>query len=356
MTKWDDKKVEKYLYALAAGDCIGVTTEFMRPQEVKSVYRLYGKLGWPFISVGRTSFGLGVGAHSDDTDMAWAIVKAFYDKGKFDANEIAKNFGDWYKSGPRDIGKHTREVLKNYVRSGDWYKASRDAFAANPNGAANGSLMRNGVIVAFAKDLNEALSMSFIQSIITHFNPIATVCCLLHTWLIWEMESGVWPFKAKDWMAAFSSDLAKWDKNMVPEYKNLLDKWEKDVEMTSGKLKYITNELFEQKKYDHYKFNPFDGDYSKTMGYSVLSLQIAIWALRWSADEEANFGMAPDWIPLEVFAQKGNDALGWIGLLGWDSDTYGAITGPLLAAKHGPMPDYMTNNLQIRGWFEKLKG
>ena len=356
MTKWDDKKVEKYLYALAAGDCIGVTTEFMRPQEVKSVYKLYGKLGWPFTSVGKTPFGLGVGAHSDDTDMAWAIVKAFYDKGKFDADEIAKNFADWYKSGPKDIGRHTREVLKNYVRNGDWYKASRDAFQANPTGAANGSLMRNGVIVAFAKDFDEAMTFTFMQSIITHFNPVAVFCCLAHTWLIWKLQKNKWPFEDQDWTDSFFYDMRHWRKNLSFDYGEIFEDWALDVERKTGKSIYALAGPFFDAEYDHYKFNPFDGDYSKTMGYSVLSLQIAIWALRWSAEKDANFGMAPDWIPLEVFAQKENDALGWIGLLGWDSDTYGAITGPLLAAKHGHMPEYMTENLQIKGWFEKLKG
>ena len=115
MSNFDDQKVEKYLYALAAGDCLGVTTEFMRPQEVEKVYKRYKVQGWPLKPVGRTSFGLGPGEHTDDTDMAWAIVKAFYAKGKFDANEIAKNFGKWYESGPKDIGTHTREVLKNYL-------------------------------------------------------------------------------------------------------------------------------------------------------------------------------------------------------------------------------------------------
>ena len=45
--------------------------------------------------------------------------------------------------------------------------------------------------------------------------------------------------------------------------------------------------------------------------------------------------------------------LGWVALVGNDSDTYGATAGPLIAAAHGGLPAEMTDSLSAVAEFDR---
>jgi hypothetical protein len=97
--------------------------------------------------------------------------------------------------------------------------------------------------------------------------------------------------------------------------------------------------------FDPHRFNPFQIDYSGREGYSLLTLQIAIWALQWSRLDEP-FSV-PHGFPSEVFERRGSWTLGWVAMIGHDSDTYGATAGPLLAILHGDLPPSLRESLRI---------
>ena len=63
------------------------------------------------------------------------------------------------------------------------------------------------------------------------------------------------------------------------------------------------------------------------------------WSLR-----EAPFP-APAGFPQEVFQRTGPFVLGWVAMIGHDSDTYGAAAGPLITAAYGELPTQLTEGL-----------
>ena len=52
----------------------------------------------------------------------------------------------------------------------------------------------------------------------------------------------------------------------------------------------------------------------------------------------------------------GFHALGWVALIGHDSDTYAATAGPILAAMHGEPPEGMTGGLAAVERLDRLVG
>ena len=344
--RFDKDKTRKLLVALASGDCLGVTTEFFKDKNVYKLYKKYEKQGWPFVPVGREQWNLKAGEHTDDTDMAWAIVKSVYQKQSFDPSDIANNFVKWLLSDPKDIGNTTSYVLSGINNGQQWNDAGRIFYEGNKNGAANGSLMRNGVINGLTDDLDEAFEMSLLHGIITHYAPLPVICCAIQTWVIHKLFEGSSPLEDLMWIGTFFDEWEKW----------LFKSKNEDVIMWRATVG--EDDIKEAKKtilkteFHHYEFNPFIGNFSRCAGYCLLTLQIALWALQWSMDDKEF--VAPMNLPEEVFKHSKELALGWIPLIGYDADTYAAVAGPLFAAKYGEMPKTMTSNLQINGWWDQL--
>ena len=102
-------------------------------------------------------------------------------------------------------------------------------------------------------------------------------------------------------------------------------------------------------------FSPFVGDYSASAGYCLLTLQIAIWALRFSVTnkiEQAAMNLVGLPFPSFVLETRGFWTLGLVPLIGFDSDTYAAVAGPLLAAKY-PEAVVDIKGLQIQDWWDE---
>jgi ADP-ribosylglycohydrolase len=344
--KFDKEKTRKLLVGLATGDCQGITTEFFKDRNIYKLYKKYKKRGWPFTPVGREQWNMKAGEHSDDTDMAWAVVKSAYQKQSFDPSDIANNFVKWLHSNPKDIGNTTHEVLSGIANGSRWNESGRAFYEGNKQGAANGSLMRNGVINGLTDDLDEAFEMSLLHGIITHYAPLPVICCAIHTWVIHKLFEGVNPLEDLMWQKTFFSDWETWLNNSKNEdvitWKETVGK--EDIE--EEKQTILKTE------FHHYEFNPYIGNFSRCAGYCLLTLQIALWALQWALDDKKF--LAPMNLPEEVFAKNGVWTLGWVSLIGYDADTYAAVTGPLFAAKFGELPKEMTSNLQIHGWWNQL--
>ncbi|MFT4128251.1 MAG: ADP-ribosylglycohydrolase family protein, partial [Gordonia sp. (in: high G+C Gram-positive bacteria)] len=100
----------------AVGDALGAPYEFDNPRP--------GADGPAMIGGGLGNFA--PGEWTDDTTMAWGVLDVAasgVDLRSDDAlTSVARNFRDWYESGPADIGIQTGSVLR--------------AVGQNPSGAA----------------------------------------------------------------------------------------------------------------------------------------------------------------------------------------------------------------------------
>jgi ADP-ribosylglycohydrolase len=338
------ERLRLLLAGLAAGDCIGATSEFRSLREIPDLYRRFVARGWPFRAVGEGAFGWRAGQPTDDSDMAWCIARSYLTLGRFDPADVAARFVDWMKGHPPDVGSTTRRALSRVARGEPWDEAGHAQWREDPAGAANGSLMRNGVIPAIADDLDDAFRCSLLHGIVTHYGPLPVLCCGLQTWLIDQLLAGRWPLDGDDWLGEFhrrwrawlddcgDPRVRKWAQNVKP---SLPGAWATLMGANFGPL-----------------FDPFRADYPAHIGYVLSAVQIAVWALRWSASD-APFPTSPG-LPPEVFARRGASVIGWPAMLGGDSDTWGAIAGPVLAARWRNVPAEMTGNLEVLREFDGM--
>jgi ADP-ribosyl-[dinitrogen reductase] hydrolase len=150
---------------LALGDALGATSEFVLQENIPELYERYRKGGWPRKCVGGGVFNWDPGEPTDDTLMAWSIVRAYQHGGTLDPDAVAASFVEWFKTSPKDIGSTIRRVLGKISSGVHWSDASYAEYLANPSNAPNGALMRNGVIPGIANNLNAAYRASFLQGI-----------------------------------------------------------------------------------------------------------------------------------------------------------------------------------------------
>jgi len=343
---FDKEKTKSLLMGLAAGDCLGITSEFFKDGSIKMLYEQNKGRGWPFRPSGRPQWHMKPGEHSDDTDMAWAIVKSAYKKNKVDPNDIADNFVKWLYTNPKDIGNNTYKVLSKIKAGNHWHKVSYSVWNNNRQSAANGSLMRNGVVCGFTDDIYEMLDYAFIQGIITHYGPLPVMCCAIQTWMIYHLMNGKNPLDMA-WIDLFFEDFETW-------YRTCKNPWAKIWLSGVGKTALEEAErTIREAEWDRNKFNPFTYNIGSSGGYCLLTLQIAVWALGWSLEIKEEFE-SPDPVYNNIFNRRGPYALGWIPLIGYDADTYAATAGPMFAAAFGGVPNIMKENLQIEEWYDKL--
>lgn len=323
------------LAGLAAGDSLGSTSEFISQEAIPGVYAKYRDQGWPFRQVGGGSFDCRPGQPTDDTDMAMCLVRSWRELGRFDPQDVAMRFVRWSESDPPDIGLTTRWGLQRIAEGLPWHDAARQS---RQSSAANGSLMRNGVVAGMAGDLDEAFRISLCQGLMTHYAPLPQLCCAAQTWLLWRLLEGRNPF-ASDWLADFQARFTVWLRDTDDE---ACRQWQRNIAYA---LPDAWENMFEA-TWTIEDFSPFRTDFLGRDGYCLLTLQIAVWAVQWSLREEGEFPI-PSGFPVEVFRRRGPWVLGWVAMVGHDADTYGAVAGPLIAAAHGGLPEDLTDGLWV---------
>lgn len=340
----DLRKLRLLLAGLAAGDSLGSTSEFQSQSDVVKTYERLKGVGWPFVQAGGGSFGWTPGEATDDTDMALCILRSVVGSGRFDGAAVAKQFVDWLDSSPPDVGNATRNGL-SAVRGGTpWYEGGLGEYQRNQNSAANGSLMRNGVVAALAESVSEGWRMSLLQSLPTHYGPLPVICCCAQTYLLRELLAGRNPF-ATDWLATFREQFCRWLSSSADEW---VVGWRKRV----GSHCDTAMEAFGKADFDPDSFTPFR-DFAGADGYCLLTLQIAVWAAIWSQRQQPF--PTPNGYPAEVFLNStGPLFLCAVAMIGRDSDTYGAVAGPLIAAAHGGVPKALTDGLEALQAMKRL--
>ena len=346
LTTQTKARLRLLLSGLAAGDSLGATSEFVPQARVPEVYASCRAKGWPFRQVGGGTFGWRPGEPTDDTQMAMRIVRSFLDRGEFDGQDVAQRFVEWMRSGPRDIGNTTRRTLAGIAAGAKWFEGGLAEYRRNPGNAANGSLMRNGVTPALAKDLDDAFRVTVSHSVMTHYAPLPVLCCAAQTFLIRELLEGRNPIDG-DWLSGFRESFTLWIAKAEDEP---CAAWRASVgDHLEQAWETLTNADF-----DADSFSPFATSFAGKDGYCLLTLQIAVWAATWA---KRNVALPdPPGYAAEVFARTGPWTLSWVVLIGHDADTYGATAGPLIAAACGDLPEALTDGLQALAELDGILG
>jgi ADP-ribosylglycohydrolase len=110
--------------------------------------------------------------HTDDTQMAIAIVEELTAHGKIATDSLARRFAERFQADPgRGYGKGARMQLEEIARGASWRQTSSAAFSGRGS-KGNGSAMRSAPLGAwFADDLAKVVLESTQSSIVTHSHP-----------------------------------------------------------------------------------------------------------------------------------------------------------------------------------------
>lgn len=321
------------LAGLAAGDSLGTTSEFIPRDDVPRIYARRKESGWPFRQVGGN--GWEPGEPTDDTDMALCIARSYLESGEFDGPDVAHRLLNWMHQGPKDIGTATADALTFFQQGVSWDEAGWVEYRERPHSAPNGSLIRNGIVPAMAETLEDAFRISLLQGIITHYHSLAVLCCAAQTYLLWGLmkDRSALP---RDWLIPFWNRWSGW---LATTTDPVCREWQTRVGDT---LDGAWN-IFRRADFDPDRFSPFRTEFTGRAGYSLLALQIAVWAAAWSL-RDAPFPTPPGF-PDEVFQRTGPWVMGWVAMIGHDADSYGATAGPLVAAIHGGLPPDLIDGL-----------
>lgn len=109
--------------------------------------------------------------HTDDTQMAMAIVEELAAHGAIATDSLAQRFAERFQADPgRGYGKGVRMQLEEISRGADWRQTSAAAFSGRGS-KGNGAAMRSAPVGAwFADDLTKVTSQSTQSSIVTHMH------------------------------------------------------------------------------------------------------------------------------------------------------------------------------------------
>jgi len=352
------KLLRRLFAGLAAGDSLGSSTEFMPQKEVPECYRRLKANGWPFCQAGSPARGLAAGSPTDDTEMALCMIRSFFQEGGFEPNGIAREFVSWLRGGPRDIGGTTRRTLQVCAAGSSFWGGGLSFWREVPHYAANGSLMRNGIVAGLCSSgsLKEAFDYTLKHGMITHYAPLPQICCLAQTYLITELLQGrgfgeMW---LEGFVEAAEDYLEGTDDGAVLvwlEHVSESGELQKAMSLFCGEIGAMRWGDSGSPD-DAPAFDPFRLDYTRGSGYCLLTLKIALWALYWCLEERAY--PTPPGFPEEVFAAQGSARLAWVAMIGNDADTYAAVAGPLIAAAAGDLPGGFTDGLAALDEFDQI--
>lgn len=268
------------LYGQAIGDALGLGSEFMSEDEVNNNYP-DGLKHYSQIIQDAHRRRWSKGAWTDDTEMMLCILGGF-ENGRFNIQDVASNFKDWFNGSPMGIGSHTYKVLSmgDYVEQPEmcsklWWDLSRQ------QSAANGALMRTSV-VGLAN--NNVIEQAEAICKLTHYDPRCVGSCVIAVSIIHNL---VWHDRQ------LSYDEIR---DIAQRYDNRILEWV-DAAYNSTDISML------------------DLDETYSIGYTLRTLSAALWCYWHSPSFEEGL--------LSVVNEGG------------DADTNGAIACAILGAKFG---------------------
>ncbi len=268
----------------AVGDALGAPYEFD--------HRRPGPDGPAMIGGGLGNFA--PGEWTDDTTMAWGILDAAASgldlRSEDGQTAVARNFRDWYESGPADIGIQTRCVLGavgSDPTAAAMIASAADYHRSTQRSAGNGSLMRTAAVaLPYLDNPDAVVDAARKMSALTHADPRAQQACAL------------WSLAIR--RAILDAEL---------DLRNGL------AYLDAEAAEYWTERIDEAEQSEPKRFRP--------NGWVVAALQAA-----WSAITHTP-------VPATQSCRQFGDGLATAIGIGDDTDTVAAIAGALLGARWG---------------------
>lgn len=273
-------RIKGTLFGQAIGDALGLGTEFMDNAEIAQKYPNGIR---DYIDIYQDSHRRRwlVGEWTDDTDMMLCIANAIIDDKEVNLTHIARNFKEWAEGEPMGIGLNTYKVLK----IGDYVDKPFDVAKltwtmSRKESAANGGVMRTSIVGLLPNDI-EKYAADICR--LTHYDPRCVGSCVIVSELIHSLVYDSQPLSFEQII-----EIGKKYDDRIEEYIRMA----KDGTVDSLELQD-----------------------EKTMGYTLKTLAIALWAY-WhcSSFEEG----------LLTVVNAGGDA-----------DTNAAVACAILGAKYG---------------------
>ena len=292
-------KLTPVLEALAVGDAMGMPTEFMTQKDIDKVFPDIQGLLDPSKSF--THFELHFGSVTDDTEQNLYLARAYVQEGEITVENSAQALSRWIVEcdavAKKYIGPSSLKAL-NAIRDGV------SPMEAGRGGTTNGGIMRTPALVLCAGNGDEAHLLECIRRgcIPTHHTSEAIEAAAAYGFALRAALDG----KEKDEIlgaAKRGSELALASVDWVgaaPGSIHRLEKLMKDLEQDGSdeNLRYLLYYVY---------------------GTGLPSIDAFVSAL-------------------SIFLAKGKDVFGAIKLcasLGGDTDTIGALVGPLCTAYAG---------------------
>lgn len=275
-----DDKIKGMIYGQAIGDALGLGTEFMDSAEMAQKYP-NGLKYYSEIYQDRHRERWVIGDWTDDTDMMLCIANAINEDKAVNLTHIARNFKEWAEGEPMGIGLNTYKVLK----IGDYVDKPFDVakliwIMSKKESAANGGVMRTSIVGLLPNDI-EKHADDICR--LTHYDPRCVGSCVIVSELIHSLVYDSQPLSFEQII-----EIGKKYDERIEEYVCMA----KDGTVESLELQD-----------------------EKTMGYTLKTLAIALWAYWHCATFE--------------------EGLLTVVNAGGDADTNAAVACAILGAKLG---------------------
>lgn len=293
------KRYRSGLLGVAVGDALGATLEFMSREEIE---RRYGTLRE---IVGGGWLRLAPGEVTDDTEMTLAVAEGILEDPDDPIDSIGEGFIAWYEKRPKDIGRTCQLAIESALSFSIGSKPNWGAASTavrehlGEQAAGNGALMRTlPVALAYYGDDHRVDSMSARVAEMTHPTRDAAWSCSLYSLLVCRLLDGIDKEEALRW---------------VYEWTRYQD----------------APPLFKPP-------GTVDAPHGSVSGYTVDTLQAALWAFQTGVDAE------------DVIVRAAN--------LGGDTDTVAAIAGGLAGVYYVQIPERWVNAIEpsVRQHIEEL--
>ena len=169
------------LFGQVIGDNLGALVEF---QEEHDIARFYPD-GVTNLSDGG-NWDLLAGQATDDSELALTLARTLLETGSYDREAVAKAYGEWYASGPFDVGTTTGRALSAAAAAGTGSKAEAASSHADAMSQSNGSLMRVSPIGIWARQPEVADRFGREDSRLSHPNEVCVDACGVYAAAITE--------------------------------------------------------------------------------------------------------------------------------------------------------------------------
>ena len=299
-------KVEGLIFGQAIGDALGLSTEFMKVEEVKMHYP-NGIYSYSDIVRDKHRSRWEVGDWTDDTDQMLCILDSIIEIKRVDINHIAQNILNWYRDGGMGVGTSTNNVLRMPNYASNPHKAAEIVWnMGRKRNASNGAIMRTSILGIWEyKSFNKIKTNTENICKITHYDPRCVGSCVIITYIISCLLNDV------EIILETLIKIANQYDNQIEEY--IIMGYQND-------LSYL------------------DLGNETNLGYTLKTMSAAIWALN--------------------FASDFNSGIQQIILEGGDADTNAAVVGSVLGAKFGysSLPNNLINELLHKSELEEKIG